>query len=78
MKTSISTLKVNQKAQKAVDGAESSIKRFAGFIKNNQSKLNEDQPPESQIQKAANFIKCFLAIWNLFFMVIFLILHQVH
>lgn len=59
MKTSISTLKVNQKAQKAVDGAESSIKRFAGFINNNQSKLNEDQPPESQIQKAANFIKNF-------------------
>ena len=31
MKTSVSTLKVNQKAQKAVDTAESSIKTVSQF-----------------------------------------------
>ena len=59
MKTSISTLKVNQKAQKAVDNAEFSIKRFAKFMNRQRSEIGGDIPPESQIQKAANFIKNF-------------------
>lgn len=59
MKTSISTLKVNQKAQKAVDKAEFSIKRFAKFMNRQRSEIGGDIPPESQIQKAANFIKNF-------------------
>ena len=58
MKTSISTLKVNQKAQKSVDAAEGSINRFKSFI-NTKSKSLPQPAQDSQIQRAANFIKNF-------------------
>ena len=45
MKTSISTLKVNQKAQKAVDTAESSINRFKRFLSSR--KVGNDIPQNS-------------------------------
>ena len=57
MKTSISTLKVNQKAQKAVDTAESSIKKFAGFLNSSTNKVGKDIPGDSAFKKAENFIK---------------------
>ena len=57
MKTSISTLKVNQKAQKAVDTAESSINRFKNFL--NSRKVGKDIPQNSEIQRAKNFITKF-------------------
>ena len=58
MKTSISTLKVNQKAQKSVDGAESSINRFKSFVNTRASSLTEPAS-DSKITRAANFIKNF-------------------
>ena len=57
MKTSISTLKVNQKAQKAVDTAESSINRFKRFLSSR--KVGNDIPQNSEIQRAKNFITKF-------------------
>ncbi len=57
MKTSISTLKVNQKAQKAVDVAESSINRFKQFVQSR--KVGDNLPQESKIQRAKNFITKF-------------------
>ena len=59
MKTSISTLKVNQKAQKAVDTAESSIKKFARFLNSSGNKIGSDLPGKSDFTKAENFIKKF-------------------
>ena len=47
MKTSVSTLKVNQKAQKAVDTAESSIKKFSRFLTGKKNKLGKDLPGKS-------------------------------
>lgn len=58
MKTSISTLKVNQKAQKSVDAAEGSINRFKSFV-NTKSKSLPQPAQDSQIQRASNFIKNF-------------------
>tara|TARA_E500000331_G_scaffold69973_2_gene64706 strand:+ start:2768 stop:4447 length:1680 start_codon:yes stop_codon:yes gene_type:complete len=57
MKTSISTLKVNQKAQKSVDTAESSINRFKRFLSSR--KVGNDIPQNSEIQRAQNFITKF-------------------
>lgn len=57
MKTSISTLKVNQKAQKSVDTAEGSINRFKRFLSSRE--VGKDIPQSSQIQKAKNFITKF-------------------
>ena len=59
MKTSISTLKVNQKAQKAVDTAESSIKKFAGFLNSSTNKVGKDIPGDSAFKKAENFLSKF-------------------
>ena len=59
MKTSISTLKVNQKAQKAVDTAESSIKKFARFLNSSGNKIGSDLPGKSDFTKADNFINKF-------------------
>jgi len=59
MKTSVSTLKVNQKAQKAVDTAESSIKKFSRFLTGKKTKLGKDIPGKSQFTKAENFINKF-------------------
>ena len=59
MKTSISTLKVNQKAQKAVDTAESSIKKFARFLNSAGNKIGSDLPGKSDFTKAENFINKF-------------------
>ena len=59
MKTSVSTLKVNQKAQKAVDTAESSIKKFSRFLTGKKSKLGKDLPGQSDFTKAENFINKF-------------------
>ena len=58
MKTSISTLKVNQKAQKSVDAAESSINRFKSFV-NTKSKSLPAPASDSKITRASNFIKNF-------------------
>ena len=52
MKTSISTLKVNQKAQKSVDTAESSIKKFARFLNSAGNKIGSDLPGKSDFKKA--------------------------
>ena len=57
MKTSISTLKVNQKAQKSVDTAEGSINRFKRFLSSR--KVGKDLPQNSEIQRAQNFITKF-------------------
>ena len=59
MKTSVSTLKVNQKAQKAVDTAESSIKKFSRFLTGKKNKLGKDLPGKSDFTKAENFISKF-------------------
>ncbi len=59
MKTSISTLKVNQKAQKAVDTAESSIKKFSRFLTAKKTKMGKDLPGESDFKKAETFISKF-------------------
>ena len=59
MKTSISTLKVNQKAQKAVDTAEGSIKKFARFLNSSGNKIGSDLPGKSDFTKAENFINKF-------------------
>ena len=59
MKTSISTLKVNQKAQKSVDTAESSIKKFARFLNSAGNKIGSDLPGKSDFTKAENFINKF-------------------
>ena len=59
MKTSISTLKVNQKAQKAVDTAESSIKKFSRFLNSAGNKIGSDLPGKSDFTKAENFINKF-------------------
>ena len=59
MKTSISTLKVNQKAQKAVDTAESSIKKFSRFLNSAGNNLGTDLPGKSSFTKAENFINKF-------------------
>tara|TARA_B100000902_G_scaffold363210_1_gene382197 strand:- start:126 stop:1811 length:1686 start_codon:yes stop_codon:yes gene_type:complete len=58
MKTSISTLKVNQKAQKSVDVAEGSIKRFKSFLSSRTGSLPAPAQ-DSQISRASNFIKNF-------------------
>ena len=58
MKTSISTLKVNQKAQKSVDVAEGSIKRFKSFLQSRTGSLPAPAQ-DSQISRASNFIKNF-------------------
>ena len=59
MKTSISTLKVNQKAQKAVDTAEGSIKKFSRFLNSAGNKIGSDLPGKSDFTKAENFINKF-------------------
>ena len=58
MKTSISTLKVNQKAQKSVDVAEGSIKRFKSFLSSRAGSLPAPAQ-DSQISRASNFITNF-------------------
>jgi len=58
MKTSISTLKVNQKAQKSVDAAEGSINRFKSFVNSRAGSLTAPAS-DSKITRAANFITNF-------------------
>ncbi len=58
MKTSISTLKVNQKAQKSVDAAEGSINRFKNFVNTRAGSLTAPAS-DSKITRAANFITNF-------------------
>ena len=65
MKTSVSTLKVNQKAQKAVDTAESSIKKFSRFLTGKKNKLGKDLPGKSDFTKAENFISKISSIFTI-------------
>ena len=56
-KTSVSEVKINKKAQGAVDGAEKKITGFKRFMKGATAKIkNKDEPSESTIAKAETFV----------------------
>ena len=56
-KTSVSEVKINKKAQGAVDGAEKKINGFKRFMKGATAKIkNKDEPSESTIAKAETFV----------------------